>query len=179
MKKTSFLILFGVMGLFIICRPVYGWLDCPYGKINDPFPGSCFRYIDTNNNQICDHSEPAKENAGGVLSNTSSQQEARRQRSFIFWPSFLTLSLYFLHWYLVYKTKLKEKSRFLNQLNFRFFWNLVLLITFLITGISGLILAFGVLNKTLSFWHNYAGLVFIIVGFFHFLNHLQYFKKPV
>jgi len=78
---------------------------------------------------------------------------------------------------LVNKTALSQKNKWFSQSFFRFFWNGVLLITFLITGISGLLLAFGVLNKTLSLWHNYAGLVFIIVGFFHCLAHLSYFKK--
>ena len=31
--------------------------DCPFGEINDPFPGSCGRYIDRNGNDICDLSE--------------------------------------------------------------------------------------------------------------------------
>ena len=43
-----------------LCFPhsVRAWLDCPYGKLSDPYPGSCAFYLDTNNNQICDHSEP-------------------------------------------------------------------------------------------------------------------------
>ena len=40
---------------------VYAWDDCPKGKVNDPYPGDCARYIDTDNNGICDHSEPAPE----------------------------------------------------------------------------------------------------------------------
>lgn len=35
------------------------WDDCPKGMTNDPYPGSCSRYIDTDSNGICDHSEPA------------------------------------------------------------------------------------------------------------------------
>jgi len=41
--------------------PVYAWDDCPKGLINDPYPGDCAKYIDTDNNGICDHSEPAPE----------------------------------------------------------------------------------------------------------------------
>ena len=32
-------------------------LDCPFGKIDCEYPGNCARYIDLNNNDICDHSE--------------------------------------------------------------------------------------------------------------------------
>lgn len=31
---------------------------CPFGILNDPFPGQCNRYCDLNNNAICDLSEP-------------------------------------------------------------------------------------------------------------------------
>ena len=40
---------------------VYAWDDCPEGMVNDEYPGSCPRYIDTDENGICDHSEPAPE----------------------------------------------------------------------------------------------------------------------
>ncbi len=32
----------------------YNQMDCPFGEINDPYPGKCGRYVDANNNQICD-----------------------------------------------------------------------------------------------------------------------------
>ena len=31
---------------------------CPFGQVNDPYPGQCKRYVDTNDNGICDLSEP-------------------------------------------------------------------------------------------------------------------------
>ena len=32
---------------------------CPYGRVNDRYPGECHRYTDTNGNGICDLSETA------------------------------------------------------------------------------------------------------------------------
>ncbi len=32
---------------------------CPFGYVNDPYPGRCGRYRDTNGNGYCDWSEPA------------------------------------------------------------------------------------------------------------------------
>jgi len=40
---------------------VLAWDDCSKGKVNDPYPGDCARYVDTDGNGICDHSEPAPE----------------------------------------------------------------------------------------------------------------------
>jgi len=64
MKKTSYtkILITLLLYVFIIGPlPVYAWDDCPKDKVNDPYPGDCARYIDTDNNGICDHSEPAPE----------------------------------------------------------------------------------------------------------------------
>jgi len=34
------------------------WNSCPFGLENDPYPGECGRYIDTNQDNICDLSQP-------------------------------------------------------------------------------------------------------------------------
>lgn len=41
--------------------PVMAWDDCPKGLVDDPYPGECSRYVDTDNDGICDHSQPAPE----------------------------------------------------------------------------------------------------------------------
>ncbi len=39
---------------------VYSWDDCPFGETNSScvYPGDCAKYVDANNNRICDRSEP-------------------------------------------------------------------------------------------------------------------------
>ena len=44
-----------------IINVVYAWDDCPKGLVNDEYPGNCSLYVDTDENSICDHSEPAPE----------------------------------------------------------------------------------------------------------------------
>jgi len=34
------------------------WNSCPFGLENDPYPGECGRYVDTNQDNICDLSQP-------------------------------------------------------------------------------------------------------------------------
>jgi ferredoxin len=38
------------------------WDNCPKGLVNDPYPGACRRYVDTNGDDICDlsQSEPVE-----------------------------------------------------------------------------------------------------------------------
>ncbi len=38
--------------------PQSGPVACPFGLVNDPYPGRCRRYTDRNGNGICDYSEP-------------------------------------------------------------------------------------------------------------------------
>lgn len=48
--------------LFIISSTTaFAWDDCPKGLVDDPYPGECSKYIDTDGDGICDHSQPAPE----------------------------------------------------------------------------------------------------------------------
>lgn len=137
------------------------WLDCPYGRINDPFPGQCELYTDTNSNEVCDHSEPPEgvkgvEGVEGIL-------------------VFLTLGIYFVHWYLVHKTTIGKSFKWLSRASFHYFWNLILLLSFLPVAVSGLLLVFGVTNFDFNLWHNRAGLVFTLVAALHLLKRFQHF----
>lgn len=59
--KTVILVLILTFAVSFKSVSVYAWDDCPKGEVNDPYPGECARYIDTDQNGICDHSEPAPE----------------------------------------------------------------------------------------------------------------------
>ncbi len=50
-------------------RPVTA---CPYGLVNDPYPGECRKYVDQNGNGICDLSEPDLVVSGEVAIPSSS-----------------------------------------------------------------------------------------------------------
>lgn len=40
---------------------IYAWDNCPFSLEDDPHPGECKRYIDTDGDGICDLSQPAPE----------------------------------------------------------------------------------------------------------------------
>lgn len=179
-NSTRRFLIFIIIG-FIFWQSVtpakaFAWLDCPYGEINDPYPGLCELYVDTNNNQICDHSESTPQD-----SQTKALQTRTQQRSFeiSLWYLFLTASFYFLHWFAANKTKLKRKKGFLSPVGFKYFWNLILLATFIPVGISGLLLGLGVKNQSLLYWHNNLGSTFTIIALFHLINHFNYYLKPL
>ncbi len=39
--------------------------DCPRGLVNDPYPGACREYVDTNGDNICDLSQTLQQSNGG------------------------------------------------------------------------------------------------------------------
>ncbi len=68
--KRPALIFSLILICFISLSFAYSWDDCPFGVTNSSctYPGDCGRYIDTNNNRICDKSEPAQR----IIENPSS-----------------------------------------------------------------------------------------------------------
>ena len=48
--------------------------SCPYGEVNDPAPGKCHRYVDQNDNGICDYSE-VQEVASSTLTESGEADE--------------------------------------------------------------------------------------------------------
>ena len=59
---------------------VSAWDDCPKGEINDEYPGECSRYVDTDVNGICDHSEPAPEDRIGNNDLNTEQVEEQTEK---------------------------------------------------------------------------------------------------
>ena len=55
------LALFGFMSGVVFPSAALAWNNCPKGLTNDPYPGRCGRYVDSNGDSICDlsQSEPA------------------------------------------------------------------------------------------------------------------------
>lgn len=50
--------LFGLVFGSAFPADALAWDDCPKGLVNDPYPGACRRYVDTNADNICDLSQP-------------------------------------------------------------------------------------------------------------------------
>ncbi|MEI8067922.1 MAG: hypothetical protein WCG91_03175 [Candidatus Shapirobacteria bacterium] len=89
--------------------------------------------------------------------------------------SFLVFDLYFISSYLV-------KNQKISLLTHRRIWNIVLLVSFLITAILGLTLAIFIDLKLSVLWyksmlwfHVEAGIIMAMVSIFHLIWHLPYY----
>jgi len=90
---------------------------------------------------------------------------------------FITFLVYFLSLFLV-------KSKKISLITHRRIWNIILLISFIISGMLGLILAFSIDQKLSISWylsflwlHVEFGIVMALVSIFHTLWHLPYFTS--
>jgi hypothetical protein len=60
----QFILIFNL--LFILSlTPVLAY-ECPFGRVNDPYPGQCALYFDSDNNQICDYGQNLDNGIPGV-----------------------------------------------------------------------------------------------------------------
>jgi len=141
-------------------------VDCPKGIENDPYPGSCGLYTDTNNNGFCDLGE---EQINSQIQTTYETPEY----NFIL-ITIISIIIY-LGSYFYFKDDLILHKKV---------WNVLLLITFIITALTSIVylfkldlqVNFGISMAFISFWHIEIGLVMTIISIFHALWHLTYFK---
>ena len=66
MKKVTLIIL----TILLTPATAFAWDDCPRGETHCEYPGDCGRYIDTNDDGICDRSqpEPGGADSNGIMS---------------------------------------------------------------------------------------------------------------
>lgn len=136
---------------------------CPFGLTNDPFPGQCARYIDADKNSLCDYSQ--------------SSSNSTLTSNYHLFPIIIVLGLlYGISLLLVHK-------KLLTLATHRKIWNLLLLITFLISAILGILLImkinynWQILPSNSLSWHVEAGIAMTTVSLFHILWHWSYFKN--
>lgn len=195
MKKIYVVLLI----VFLTPIAVYAWNDCPYGLIDDPFPGQCPRYEDTNQDNICDHSQSPsgssdnknnstnghrKQNHGNDKEtsnvNSSNIQIAKSVpgESYYLVPLAITTMIIYLVTYLLYLENQLRKHVFYK------IWNYVLIISFLVTGVTGLIMMiiinYGIRsswNLTIDFWHAEFAIIMATSTLFHFHLYWKQVKK--
>ena len=211
----TLLLFIGVAGTFwgpsiAEARTTGIWNSCPRGEVNDPYPGDCRDYIDTDKDGICDRSQPApqaitspatsttsaivepaitggaapgnSESASAVdIASPAGTEEAAgngRGRGYYFIPVMAVfIGLYALTWILSAKKVFKV-------LTHRKIWNIVLLVSCLVSAVLGIVLVFNIefhtyisLPFNTLFWHVEAGLAMSVIAVFHIAWHWRYFTK--
>jgi hypothetical protein len=197
---------------------IYAWDNCPFGLEDDPYPGECKRYIDTDGDGICDHSQPApedrniyislneenvKENlsdinnseysegieekvTGGVFiteaastETTVSDSPSPERKSL---PDYNFLEIFFVVLLIYFGGKFLARKLEISSCKEKKFWNVFLLISFVGSAGTGMILVFirdydwfRSINFNFLFWHVEFSIIMTLLGIFHALWHLKYY----
>lgn len=140
--------------------------DCPFGRINDPFPGSCALYTDQNNDGLCDNSQ----NILGVT-------EINIQPiNYYIWQ---IIGLFII--FQLIGISLIEYNK-LNKIQWRKINNYVLLVSFLVVLVTGLLLLANLSDliyshnlRTINWLHIESGLIMILFSLEHVLRRWRSF----
>jgi hypothetical protein len=171
---------------------------CPYGLVNDPYPGQCPRYTDLNGDGICDLSQTGaltSNNASGTdpSASTNSSNDTNSTvnldsangndgTTFVDSSDFnvIPFSLIIIGSYLF--THLLFSRGILSQKKHRRIWNLVLTAGFVGTGFSGALLLLFInlgikttLNPSIDYWHVEIAILMVIAT----LIHMHIYRKPL
>ena len=183
-KTVSIIIVVFLTCLMLIPTSI-AWENCPFGEVNETYPGTCGRYTDSDQDGICDLSQLPPDARIQISEEKTNQQEnvsentsKNTRLNYYFIPILIVLaSCYTMTYGLARKKKIT-----INQ--HRKIWNVILLITFLVSGFFGLILPITISSSirlsfyaTLLFWHVEFGIAMAIISFFHIGWHWNYYKK--
>jgi len=158
-------IFFVLLSVFILTPAVIFATGCPRGIVNDPAPGICGLYVDANRDGYCDLSEPEE---------SINYVESKDYKIII-------ITIILVAGYLMGLLAVKNKK--ISFIAHRKFWNWILLILFIPTAITSILLALAIefrivinFGLNLSFWHLVFGWAFILVSFFHIFWHATYYS---
>ncbi len=168
MYKSVILVLLLFPLLALSVRP-----DCGRGEID--CVGLCARFIDENSDGFCDIgglSEKSKNEKSEVSMDESNSKPYR-----LILITALTLGLYAL-------SALVKQFGVLTKTQHRRIWNILLLITFLMSGILGLVLVVQLNYQVLGDWymsflhlHVEFGIAMALISIIHALWHVSYYAK--
>jgi len=178
------------LALFV-CPPLFA--SCPFGQTNCSHPGNCGRYVDRNNDGICDHSQQLPEiaiavenKAKAVLKNLSAQpkpapaktegispvktyssprlQDSQPTERELLWIALaITMVMVLLSEIMVVGYKSLAMP-------LRLFWNWILFSSFLLVSATSILFVYPsdfISRQAVSYWHALSGWFFIFIGGYH------------
>lgn len=191
--RSSALIIIALIIISTSFPITIAWDDCPFGIGNDPFPGLCSRYVDTNEDDICDKSQEEPESFESSTPLESS--DTTENQSLIFQTEagkpllendnvlYLLISFFITLFLAIDSYFLSKKNKKL-KLKIRILWNIALLIVFLPSAITGvLIILFPnfpvllTLDANFIKLHTISSFFFMWISAYHIIWHTSYYVK--
>lgn len=147
--------------------PVCPEVDCP---------GQCGMYLDKNQDGFCDYGSISLK-----IIKSSPNEQPKEKRNFDTPYHFITITGSLILLYLI--TFFLEKKKKIRKITHQRIWNVLLAITFLVSGLLGLLLVVFInyhyipsYYMDIKVWHVEFGIGMAIISIFHLLWHLKYYK---
>ncbi|MDI9623810.1 MAG: hypothetical protein QFX38_02860 [Methanothermobacter sp.] len=158
--------------------------SCPYGLVNDPYPGQCPRYTDLNGDGFCDFSQTSASIATNTGADEIHQENATTHNMedinvdgvnyHIIPLTMIIIGLYLLTFHLF-------KKGYIKRSKYRRLWNLLLTFGYIGTGFTGFLLVFFIklgirtaLNQPLTYWHAEMSILMVVAT----ILHIHIYRKP-
>ncbi len=218
-KFRKYITLFTIVLILMVFSSIsiYAWDNCPFGFEDDPYPGECKRYIDTDGDGICDLSQPAPEDRDtnislneenvneNIIDNNKYSEETDKKAMGGFFvaeaasteitvpdspsppkrkslPNYNFLEIFLISLLIYFGGKLLARKLEISSCKEKKFWNVFLLISFIGSAGTGMILVFirdydwfRSINFNFLFWHVEFSIIMTLLGIFHALWHLKYY----
>lgn len=218
-KFRKYITLFTIVLILMVFSSIsiYAWDNCPFGFEDDPYPGECKRYIDTDGDGICDLSQPAPEDRNtnmslneentieNIIDDNKYSEEIDEKATGGFFvaeaasteitvsdspspperkslPDYNFLEIFLISLLIYFGGKLLARKLEISSCKEKKFWNVFLLISFIGSAGTGMILVFirdydwfRSINFNFLFWHVEFSIIMTLLGIFHALWHLKYY----
>jgi len=193
---ASAFIIVGVLLIFVLpitSQVASAWDDCPYGLENDTYPGECPRYVDTNGDGICDHSQPdpSKTEDTSEENNSTSIESGAAGNNFnpLSWYENKEIAGLVLAFIIIIGgailTKVAVAKKIISTVKSKIIWNIFLLIFFLLSAVTGVMLVLFAafpsfrIDINLIQLHSLTSFVFMWITAYHILTQRKYYARGI
>jgi len=179
------ILILSILTIMMSLNPIVSaWDDCPFGYEDEPYPGTCWRYVDENNDGICDHSqsEPTEETQDESTEGNSNSIKKHESTRF---PVLLMVSFIIILFLIIILKSLVKRKKISNSKE-KIIFNILMLIFFIPSAITGVLLLLITnmkilieLGQNLTQLHNISSLFFMWISGYHIIWHTKYYLKSV
>ena len=198
-----FITLSALLASILFVLPFSVFAACSHGKTDCHAPGECGRYIDSNDDGICDESQrltkttqntpqPAlgaeqqlpAENPTTLVGNMDAKKpdnrrndiQSKRQS-----PRQLLFLILAAMTVLVVISEAISATSPGTKMFLRFLWNWLLFLSFIAISVTSLLCIYPsrfINNSAVSYWHTASGLAFVFAGIYHTAKRFKCMIKP-
>lgn len=193
LRQVAAIVLVMAMVAVVALPSVQAWDDCPYGYEDEEYPGSCWRYTDSNDDGICDRSQEEPTASGetgdgngttpGTNQSTAADDGEEDDDDDHDGKLSLTDNKYLRQLVVSFlvvmgaiaTTRLGVSGGVLSRRTEKILWNIALLIFFLPSAITGVMPALGEFLEDAMELHTLPSFFFMWVSAYHIIWHAKYY----